>query len=90
MEDKKLQNKVKNIIRHIFNKLGYHRYFQCLIHVDGYEYDEDDSTPQSYMVISIGEDSPYSFMPNTKIKKYNLYKKYINKKLIKKYNIMIW
>lgn len=90
MEDKKLQNKVENIVKHIFNKLGYHGYFKSLLLQEGYEYDDIDSTPDTYMVISIGEDTPYAFMPNAKIKKYDLYKKYINKKLIKKYNIIIW
>ena len=88
--EKKLQNKVENIVRHIFNKLGYHGKFGSLYLQEGYDYDEDDSTPDTYMVISIGDDCAYSFMNNSKIKKYDLYKKYINKKLIKKYNIMIW
>ena len=90
MEDKKLQNKVENIVRHIFNKLGYHGHFKSLLLQEGYEYDDVDSTPDTYMVISICDDCVYSFMSNAKIKKYDLYKKYINKKLIKKYNIMIW
>lgn len=43
MEDKKLQNKVENIIRYAFNKFGYYGKFGSLLFQKGYEYDNIDS-----------------------------------------------
>lgn len=47
MEDKKLQNKVENIVRHIFNKVGYYGRFGSILFQEGFKYDGNDSTPDA-------------------------------------------
>lgn len=87
--EKNINKIVENKVRHIFNKLGYHGFDHFIIE-KGYAYDDEDSTPDTYMPISIGDDTPYAFLGHIKRRKYEKMIKYLNKELIKKYNIMIF
>lgn len=81
---------VENKVRHIFNKLNLHGKFHHFNIEEGYAYDDEDSTPDTYMPITIADETPYAFLGRKKIRKYEKMLKYTNKELIKKYNIMIW